>query len=507
MQPVDNKRIAKNTLFLYIRMGISMLISLYTSRAILQILGVEDLGIYNVVGSITSLFSWLSGSLANSTQRYLNFEIGANNKSKLNCIFKQSFWIYVIFAIISLVIVELGGQWFIYHKLVIPADRLDASIWILHATSFTLAITLIGSVYDAVLIARENMKIYAYIGLADVALRLGIVYLLLIFPFDKLKVYAVLLSIVFCINKIITIIYCRRHYSETNIKWYWNKGLVREMGAFIGWNSVGTVVFIVNNQGLDFLLNMFFGPVVNAAKAISNQVRNVVLNFTSNFLTSVRPQIVKSYSANAIDDFINLIFRSSRYLFLISWAIGFCIIIRISDILSYWLEIVPDYTAPFCVWTLIFIMINVICDPISCAFQAIGKQKKYVLYGSIVYILAFPLSYAAYKYGMSPTWSFIILAVIRAVYLVVVSYLLRSFVKFSYRAYLKHVIWPIIAVVAISITVALPIDSLFSHSLAGTILSVISCFATVSIIMFFIGINSSERTFVTTRLIKLFHKK
>lgn len=493
MSQTDNRRIVKNTVFLYFRMGISMLISLYTSRVILQILGVVDLGIYNVVGGITTIFTWLSGSLSNSTQRYLNFEIGQNKEGRLNDIFNQNFWIYAIFAGLSLIILETGGLWLIHNKLVIPADRIEGAIWTLHATSFTLAVTLIGTVYDSVLIARENMKIYAYIGMLDVVLKLVIVYLLLLFPYDRLKVYAVLLSCVFVVSKLVTIVYCRINYSECKLRFYWNQPLVKEMLAFVGWNSVGTVVFILNNQGIDILLNMFFGPVVNAAKAISNQVRNVVLNFTSNFLTAVRPQIVKKYAENDLKDFLDLIFNTSKYLFFIAWILGFSIILRINSILYLWLKNVPDNTASFCIWVIIFIMINVVSDPLNTAYQAIGKQSKFIIYGSGIYALAFPLSYLAYKINLPPVSAFIILAIVRFIYLMVVSALLRDYVDFKYVRYLKEVFLPIFKVSGISIIILLPMNFLLPDNIFGTISAIAISVTCCIILVYLFGLRQSER--------------
>lgn len=496
----NNKRIAKNTLFLYIRMGISMIISLYTSRAILQILGVVDMGVYNVVGGITSIFSWLSGSLSNCTQRFLNFEIGIGSEQKINNIFNQNFWIFSIFALISIIIIEIGGTWLIYNKLIIPNDRLDGAIWTLHATSFTLAVTLIGSVYDSVLIARENMKIYAYIGMIDVILKLLIVYLLLLFPYDKLKVYAVLLSCIFITSKLITIIYCRRKYFECRLKFYWNNVLFKEMLSFVGWNSAGTVVFILNNQGIDILLNMFFGPVVNAAKAISNQIRNVILNFTSNLLTAVRPQIVKNYASGDFENFLSLIFRSSRYLFFISWILGISIIIRIDQLLRIWLEVVPDYTNQFTVWIVIFLMINVLCDPLSTAFQAIGKQSKFIIYGSSIYLLAFPLSYFTLKLGMPPTSTFMILAVVRFLYLIVISNILKDYIVFHYKEYIFNVLWPIFKVLALSSILILPLNALFPENFVGTIITIISTGILASLTVFAVGLNPNEKSYVINYL-------
>lgn len=504
MSESDNKRIAKNTVFLYIRMGISMVISLYTSRVILQILGVTDLGIYNVVGGITSIFSWLSGSLTNSTQRFLNFEIGSNNDKHLNNVFNQSFWIYVILTVLSLIVLEIVGSWMIHHELVIPEGRIDGAIWTLHATSFTLGVTLIGTVYDSVLIARENMKIYAYIGLIDVILKLGIVYLLLLFPYDKLKVYAVLLSSVFVTSKLVTILYCHHKYSECRLKLYWSRPLVKEMGSFAGWNLVGTVVFILNNQGLDILLNMFFGPVVNAAKAITNQIRNVILNFSGNFLTAVRPQIVKNYASGKIEEFLSLTFKSSKYLFYISWILGLAIMIRCADLLKLWLKTVPDYTSPFTIWVIIFILVNVLCDPINTAFQAIGKQKRYIIVGSLVYFMAFPLSYFAIKLEYSPVICFVILAIIRFIYLLAIIKVLKRFITFDFKEYMEDVLLPILKVIIINLIIIIPINSILPHNWWSTISLIILSLLINTIIIISLGLNIKERTLIFKKL-KLNH--
>lgn len=503
----NSKRIAKNTVFLYTRMLFIMLIALYTSRIILATLGIEDYGIYNVIGGISTSLIFLSASLSNATQRYLNFEIGTNNNTQLSHIFNLSLLIYAIYAIIALLAVEFGGMWLIHHKLIIPESRIDAAIWVLHATSITLFATLLCSVFDSVLIARENMKIYAFVGIFDVVGKLVIVLLLYCGTFDKLKLYAVLMTLVVISSRLISTIYCLRKYPECTLKFYWNRNLFKDMFKFTGWNAIGTTVFILNDQGLNILLNIFFGPAINAARAIAVHVKSAVTGFTSNFLTAVRPQIIKSYAAGDIEYFLNLVFNSSRYSFFLLWIICLPIMIRSDQILTIWLKSVPDQTNEFVTWMLIFSLVNCVCDPIWQAMQAIGKLRRYILIGSIIYLTAFPLSALFFKLGKAPLIAFQILTVVRVAYLLAAVLILKHFVTFSIRTYVIRVFVPIIKVVLISAPVLFFINPLFGQSFIALIIVGITSVIVIALAIFLVGITHIERQLVLNKIYKRYDTK
>lgn len=507
MSVEGNKRIAKNTFYLYIRMGISLVVSLYTSRVILQALGVTDMGIYNVVGGISSMFGWLSSSLSNSTQRYLNFSLGQSNLSETKRVFNQSIVIFLIYALISLLVVEIGGLWLIENKLEIPESRKDAAIWVLNSTTITVCVTIIASVYESVLIARENMKIYAYIGLVDTFMKLGLVYVLLLVTVDRLKVYAVLMACLIILSKLIPIIYCTRRYSECKLMKIWDKGLFNEMMKFSGWNVLGIGIFILNNQGLDILLNVFFGPAVNAARAIANQVKNALSNFTSGFFTAIRPQIIKSFASGNSDEMMTLLYRGTKFLVFLLWLMSIPIMVNIDWILGKWLTVVPEYTAPLIIWSLIFCLINLMCDPISTAIQATGKQKLFILGGGAVYVMAFPISFTLLKCGMNPVSPFIVLAGVRLIYWIVILKILQKYVNYSLKSYFRKAILPIIVVIAVSSILVLIRINIFERESLNGILSALYCFIITSLTIFFIGLSSNEKSFILNKIKSYVHKK
>lgn len=479
-----------------------MLISLYTSRIVLEVLGVDDYGIYNVVGTIAASFSFLSSTLSNATQRYLNYAIGENDMDKANKVFNMNMLIYFIYSLLAVLIIEIGGIWFIENKMVILSDRIDAAYWVLHATSITLFASLLSTVYESVLIARENMKVYAYMGIYDAVTKLVIVFIISFLTFDKLIMYGILMAIMSITARMIPVVYSIRHYPETDLHFYWNREWFKDMFKFTGWNVMGTSVYILNDQGMNMLLNMFFGPVVNTARGLSLQVKNSVTSFAMGFFTAVRPQIVKSYASGDTDRFINLIFNSSKYSFYLLWLFSLPVLLRIDELLAMWLKEVPEWTGEFVLWIFIFNLINSsFCDPVWQGVQAIGKLKNYVLYGSIVYSLAFPLTWFAFKMGYSPLLAFQIVVVCRIVYFICTTYIFRKLICFSIISYMKIVIIPISYVIITSTIFSCIIDKLLPNNILFTILSCAISFVISIISILFVGVKKDERLMVV-RIVK-----
>ena len=493
----NNKRIAKNTIFLYLRMLLVMGVALYTTRVIFKALGAEDMGIYNVVGGLTISFAFFSSSLSNATQRFLNIELGKDDISGANKVFCLSIVIYATIVLAVLIFGEFFGIWFVENKMVIPADRLDAAIFVLHTTLIGLAVTLISSVFDSVLIARENMKIYAYIGVVEVILKLAIVYMLEAFDYDKLKLYAFLFLAVHTLIKSFTVVYCIRNYSECKFRFYWNLKQFKEMFSFIGWNGFGTAVWMVNEQGTNILLNLFFGPIVNASRAISAQVSNALNNFSNNFFVAVRPQIIKSYAAQNYEYLKKLIYSSSKYSFYLKWMLCLPIIACSSTILTLWLKDVPQYAVEFVQWILIFNCINVLTNPIWTAIQATGHLKEYTIVGGIVFLLAFPASYIFLKMGTGPLVVFQMLVFFRVLYIIVSFRIARKYIDIKAKEYLVSVVWPICKVVTVSATVVYLTLYVIDNSITGLIvITMLSIIATATAILL-LGITKNERSLVT----------
>ena len=330
----NNKRIAKNTLLLYFRMIFMMAVSLYTSRVVLDALGVEDFGIYNVVGGVITLFSFVNGAMSSSTQRYITFELGKGNTSQLQKVFQTSMNVHLLVALLILFLGETAGLWFFYEKMVIPPLRMVSAFWVYQFSIFTMMIMVVSVPYNAVIIAHERMSTFAYISVFEVLLKLGIVYLLYLTSSDKLIVYAALLCFMQLLIRVIYGYYCSCHFDETRYQWGWDSKLFREMLCFGGWNLWGGFAAVLFTQGVNILLNLFFGPAVNAARGIAVQVQGAVTQFSTNFQTAINPQITKSYAVGDYAYMHSLIFHSSKFTFLLLATISFPVLLETEMILQ-----------------------------------------------------------------------------------------------------------------------------------------------------------------------------
>lgn len=501
----NNKRIAKNTLFLYLRMLLALVVSLYTSRVVLDALGIIDYGINNIVAGVVSSFAFFSSSLSNAAQRYLSFVLGRNDMVEVRKVFNLNLLIYAVVAAVVFVSILFIGGWFVENKLIIPAERINAALWVLFCTSVSLCITLVTAVYDSVLIARENMRIYAYLGLFDVFAKLLIVYLLIVSSFDNLIFYAVLTLIVTILVRITTAAYCMCKYDECSLRFYWNKKLFVEMFGFVGWNLTGCAVWTLNEQGINILLNLFFGPAVNAARGLAYQVNSAVNNFATNFMVAVRPAMIKLYAANDIEKFRQLILRSSRFSYYLMWFLGLPLILRADYVLSLWLKEVPEYTAVFVQWVLVCSLINVLTNPLWSAVQAVGDLKRFCLWGNCVTIMVFPISLVFIWLGYNPVVPMIVATFVRFVYLFVAIKLLNTLFDFPLKAYLLQVIKPILKVTLPSSIVLCWLNGLFDQSFLSLLIVCILCVAINTPIIAYWGMTTNERVRTITAVRRKMH--
>ena len=505
-QQSNSNRIAKNTLFLYIRMAVLMFISLFTARVLLDKLGAVDYGIYNVVGGLAVMFTFFSSSLTNATQRFLNIELGRNNRERASLIVKQHFTLYLVICAAVIVAAETVGLLFVCRKLVIPPERLTAAIWVFQFMVLSLCVTLIGIIFNSQVIAHEDMGIYSYMGIFEGVSKLLICYAVAVTSADRLIVYALLLFAVNVAVQGFYACYCFRHYDETRLGFVWNRPLLRETGSMIGWNTVGTFVYAVNDTGVNLLLNIFCGPVVNAARAVSFQVSTALNNFSTNFFTSVRPQITKSYAAGDWDYLYKLFYQSTKYSYYLLWIFCLPVALSIESLLAAWLKAVPAYTGVFTVWVLAYALVNVINNPIWALALSVGKLSRYIGIGSIVLLMTFPLAYAALRMGKSPVSVFVIMVLVRVVYTAVVLRIVHDYVNYSYREYFSRVLRPIALVSIVSLALSVPL-----HWLTGTGIIASIAFCALSIILtggviWLIGIDRSEREFVTAAIRKKLHR-
>lgn len=499
MPAADNKRIAKNTVFLFLRMLLSMGVALYTSRVVLEALGVTDYGVYNVVGGLTSMFTFFSSALTNATQRFLNFALGSDDGLKVRQIFNLSLLVYAVAGIAIVAIAIPVGRWFIANELVIPPDKLHAANVILLTVLASLLFTLVGSVYESVLIARENMKIYAYIGIFDVVVKLLIAFSIMMLGSGRLIAYAIMISVATLVQKIVMMIYCRRRYPETRLLRYWNGTAFRELFGFAGWNIYGCAVWMLNEQGVNILLNMFFGPVVNAARGLALQVNSAVNQFSSSFYTAVRPQVIKSYASRQYDEFHQLLYRSGRFSYYLMWFLCVPLMLRPSFILNLWLKEVPEYTAPFLVLVLVYSLINTFNNPLWTAIQAVGKLRKTSIYGSTFYLIAFPCCYLALKMGMSAVSVFYITIIVRFFYLIIAAWILGEYTDVNVKTLMRLIIWPSALISAVSLAVLLPLNAFVADDFVGFLCMGLASVIVNGIVIFSLGMSRGERAFIISK--------
>jgi len=435
----DNKRIAKNTVFLYFRMLLVMGVNLYTSRVVLKVLGFEDYGLYNVVGGIVTMFTFLNGSLGSATSRYITFELGKKNYERLNRIFNTALVIHIAIALLIVMLAETVGLWFFYEKMTIPADRLGAAFWVYQISILTCFFTLTQVPYNATIIAYEDMKIYAYVGIAEVFLKLAVVFLLMISPIDRLVFYALLLCLLQIVIMVFYRYYCNSRYQVCKIRMYKDKGLFKEMFSYGGYDLIGNISGLAQGQGLNILLNLFYGPTVNAARGIAYQVQGAITQFSNNFMTAVRPQIIKSYAEGNLEAMMKLVKQSSCFSFYLMWMISLPVCLEADYLLSLWLGEYPDHTVNFLILVIVLCLIQTIKTPRTTIFHATGHIKWSNIVVGTILCAAFPLAYIALKFGGSPESVFWMANLTMFLSEFASVLVLKRYIDFSIRDYLSDV--------------------------------------------------------------------
>ena len=492
----NNKRIAKNTLLLYVRMLFMMAVTLYTSRIVLDKLGITDYGIYNVVGGIVSMLGFLTGAMGNAVQRYLSFEIGKGQKERVNHIFNVSLLVHIVIAIIVLVVMEIIGVWYLNTYMNIPAGRLDAANWVLQCSILTTIFSIVQVPYNAIIIAKEQMGIYAYISILEVSLKLIIVYLLVIGHFDRLKLYSVLIMVVTIGILMIYRIYCIKKYDEARFQFVKDMKTLKELMYFAGWNMLGELAWVFTGQGVNIILNLFFGPTVNAARGLADQVNGAVSRFVNNFQIAINPQLIKSYATNQLDDMKDLLYRGIRFSYYLLFILSTPLILNMDFILHLWLKDVPKYTIGFCQLVLICSLVSSISNLLAQVARAYGKIRKYQICVSIFLFLNFPLSYFALKIGASPLITMIINICIQGVLLFVRLYITKPMIGLSIIDFTKKVLFPIIKVTTLStILPCLCAYNLQTGWIHFIIICSVSLMCSITCVLTF-GVNTSEKAYI-----------
>lgn len=485
---------------LYIRMLVMMLISLFTSRIVLQVLGVTDLGITNVVGGIVSLMTMISGSMSLSVQRFLSYDLGQRDKKELNKTFSTAILLHVMLALVILLIGETGGLYFLKYHINYPEDRAVAVMWVYQLSLISACIGITQIPYSALIIAYEKMGIYAYFTVSDVLIRLLSIYLLWITPFDKLIFYSIFGTAVGLLMMAVYYVYCRRQFREVRFKFGIHKEKIKHLANFAGWSTFGELAWAGTNQGVTIILNIFFGPAVNAARGIAFQIQGAVMRFVSTFQTAMNPQIIKLYAAGDIHGMEKLVHRGTCFSVYLTLLLSLPVILKTDYLIYLWLGQVPEHLVIFAQLILINILVDMLSNLLSTVAKAHGKIGGYQMSVALILGLNFPLTYLAFYLGFPAYVSFIVYGCISLVLLGLRLLLIRGMTGLSIRSYVADVIWPIakVSVLALPLPIyaSIILDNSFTDVVIASAISVLS----VGISVYTLGLHESEKDLLKNKI-------
>jgi O-antigen/teichoic acid export membrane protein len=495
----SNKRIAKNTMMLYIRMLLTMGVSLYTSRVVLNTLGVEDYGVYNVVGGFVAMFGFMNNAMTSATQRFLSFKIGEKDSDGIRNVLSMSLNIHFIIAFVILVLAETVGLWFLNTQLKIPAERIVAAYWVYQFSILTLIVNIISVPYTSIIVAYERMHVFAGISIIEVSLKLLIVFMLQWFGFDKLKFYAVLIFSVALVIRLIYGVYCNREFKESKFRLYWNNHLFKQLFNHVGWMLFGTSAQMISGQGVNMLMNIFFDVTVNAARGIAYQIQGAVHSFVVNFMIAVRPQIIKNYAQQNFKEMYSLVFTASKFSYYLLFYISLPVLLLTETVLQWWLKILPANAVVFTKLIIIDLFFTVLFTSITTVSQATGKIKSYQLVVSFSFILVFIFTYLFFKLGFPSYYAFIIMIAMSFLSLIGRLIILKKQISFPVIEYSKEVLLKIILVTLVSLPLPLVILHIIKeNTIQFFFVSFVSVISTTAAI-WFVGISREEKYFVKNK--------
>lgn len=495
----NNKRVAKNTLLLYIRMFVYMIVSLYTSRIVLKSLGVEDFGIFNVVGGVISMLGFLNASLTGATSRFITFALGKNDINELRKVFSSAINLHFVLAVIVVLIGETLGLWFLNTHINIPENRIYAANWIYQASLITCFLGISQMPYNSVIVAHERMNIYAYIGIVEVFFKLIIVYVLFFYHGDRLILYSSLLVTTSVLINIFYYLYCIKSFEECKYKLVWDKELNKELLSFSGWTLFSSLSWMCKGQGTNILLNIFGGPIVNASRGIAFQVNSAVKSFITNFSTAFNPQITKYYAAGQINELYPFINNCSKIASILLMLLSIPLIVETDYVLILWLGEIPEYVTDFTRLVLIESFFDAFSIALTFSISASGKIKKYQLINGIINVLNLPLSYVFLKYDFSPTIVFIISIFLNIINLIWILYCSKKIFNFPVKEY-AIIMFKLITFYISLILVLNIFTNIFD---TGIIRFFIICFVSSVLILllsYLLVLNPKERNYIITLL-------
>jgi len=504
----NNKRIARNTLMLYVRMLFSMFVSFYTSRVILAVLGVTDFGINNVVCGLAGMFTFINTTLAGATSRFLTYDIGVGNIEKLKKTFKAALTIHVFLAIIIFFLCETIGIWLLETKLVIPEDRMFAARIIYQLSVFSTMMMITQIPYNAALVAHERMDVFAYLGIADVSLKLLIVFMLEWFDFDKLILYGVLFFILSVGMLSAYRLYGTKHFEECRFEFTKDKTLLYPMLSFSGWDLYGNMCVMFKGQGINILQNMFWGPAINAATGIANQIMNAIMGFSRNFTTAVQPQIIKYYAKGSYEEMERLAIRCSKFSFFLLFMISFPAILKVNDVMNIWLKEVPEYALQFFQLAIIANWIDTMMQPLTMIIHATGRMKRISFISGSIFALSVPITYCLLKLGFNPMTPFFVnILIIIMVYMSNISIVKKYIPSFNVFPYLWKAFLSPMLIVGIGAVIPITVNICMKDNWIAFFIVCILCVCSQAVVMFVFGLNKHERLVIINSLKNKFRKK
>lgn len=492
----NNKRIARNTIMLYIRMILLMVVSILTAGVALRVLGEVDYGINNVVGGIIVAFGWISNMVSSAMGRYFAVEMGRGDDKKLNQYFCLSILCYALIVIIVLVLAETVGLWFLNNKMTIPAERMYAAHWVYQMSIVAFVFKLMSAPYTAIIVNREHMGVYAWISILEVVFRLLYLYLLIVVSMDKLVFCAICSGVTSFLIAAIYVVYARVKFEECKYRYFWNGGMFKEMVAYSGWALFGAFSGVARNQGINILLNMFFNPVVNAARGIAYNINSALDQFVTNFSMAARPQIIKQYGASEKARMMNLVFRTSLLCYYLMWFLSLPVLIETPFILKVWLKIVPENTVLFTRLVLITSLIETISFPIMAAVSATGKIKWFQLITGGLLIMNLPIAYVFLKMGFPPESTMYIAIIIAIMSQISRIVFMRNLHQMSIVQYLRNVMLRIVLVSVISFAFPYIIWRLMPVGWSRLFILTGTSTIAIALTSFFIGIEVRDRKII-----------
>lgn len=471
---MGNKRIAKNTMMLYFRQVLVLLVSLYTVRVVLNVLGVEDYGIFNVIGGFVALFSFLKGTMESASQRYFSFALGEKNEENLKKIFSINVIIYFSIALLGVVLLETIGLWFVENKINIPSDRLNSAITVFHFSVATFFVTIVSTPFVSMVIAHEDMHVYAYFAIFEVLFKLVAIILLQYILGDKLVLYAILLFGIYSVNTILYSIYSLINYKECQFKnIVWDKFLFKSILNFTGWTLFGQLTTVSRGQAMIILVNQMFSPVMVTAQAIATSISSQIFVFANSFNKSLYPPIIKAYASNDKDNMFFLIYNGCKITFFLMWLFTLPFMFEMETIMLLWLKNIPPHAILFTTLALTNVLINSLSQPIATAARAPGKMKKYELVLGLIQFLIFILSWIILKLGAKAYSIYLVALCVNLIMFIVRLYLVRGLIGLNIRYFIKHVVFPILKVMFITLILSFSLKYFLPTGVIYSLISIV----------------------------------